>query len=54
MILVDMYCRDPMTWFPNNSRFHGYHHLNEGIKTNFSQPFFTFWDTKFGTDAEIE
>ncbi|CAM9021669.1 unnamed protein product [Wickerhamomyces anomalus] len=30
--------------FPNNSIYHDIHHQQFGIKTNFSQPFFTFWD----------
>ncbi|GMM37608.1 sphingosine hydroxylase [Saccharomycopsis crataegensis] len=35
--------------FPNNSIYHDIHHQAFGIKTNFSQPFFTFWDTLNGT-----
>ncbi|KAI3406776.2 SUR2 [Candida oxycetoniae] len=31
--------------FPNNSVYHDIHHQIWGIKSNFSQPFFTFWDT---------
>jgi sphinganine C4-monooxygenase len=31
-------------FFPNNSIYHDIHHQQFGIKTNFSQPFFTFWD----------
>lgn len=30
--------------FPNNSVYHDIHHQMWGIKNNFSQPFFTFWD----------
>ena len=30
--------------FPNNSVYHDIHHQMWGIKSNFSQPFFTFWD----------
>ncbi|EDK42542.1 protein SUR2 [Lodderomyces elongisporus NRRL YB-4239] len=30
--------------FPNNSVYHDIHHQIWGIKNNFSQPFFTFWD----------
>ncbi|CCH46263.1 sphinganine c-4-hydroxylase [Wickerhamomyces ciferrii] len=30
--------------FPNNSIYHDIHHQQFGIKTNFSQPFFTHWD----------
>ena len=43
---------DPMNWFSNNARFHQYHHLNEGIKTNFAQPFFVYWDFWMGTDKD--
>lgn len=35
--------------FPNNSIYHDIHHQHFGIKYNFSQPFFTFWDRVFGT-----
>lgn len=35
--------------FPNNSIYHDIHHQHFGIKYNFSQPFFTFWDNVFGT-----
>ncbi|GME82635.1 unnamed protein product [Ambrosiozyma monospora] len=35
--------------FPNNSIYHDIHHQHFGVKFNFSQPFFTFWDTWFGT-----
>lgn len=31
--------------FPNNSVYHDIHHQIWGIKNNFSQPFFTIWDT---------
>jgi sphinganine C4-monooxygenase len=30
-------------------RYHDIHHQLAGIKNNFSQPFFTFWDTVLGT-----
>ncbi|QIW96365.1 hypothetical protein AMS68_001883 [Peltaster fructicola] len=33
----------------NNAGYHDVHHQSWGIKTNFSQPFFTFWDTLLGT-----
>ncbi|QLL33414.1 hypothetical protein HG536_0E03250 [Torulaspora globosa] len=36
--------------FPNNAVYHDIHHQHFGIKTNFAQPFFTFWDTLFGTN----
>ncbi|QPG74376.1 hypothetical protein FOA43_001703 [Brettanomyces nanus] len=35
--------------FPNNSIYHDIHHQHFGIKYNYSQPFFTFWDRLFGT-----
>ncbi|ODV84407.1 hypothetical protein CANARDRAFT_29259 [[Candida] arabinofermentans NRRL YB-2248] len=35
--------------FPNNSIYHDIHHQHFGIKSNFSQPFFTFWDQLFKT-----
>lgn len=30
--------------FPNNALYHDIHHQNWGFKSNYSQPFFTFWD----------
>jgi sphinganine C4-monooxygenase len=33
----------------NNAAYHDIHHQGWGIKTNFSQPFFTFWDRLLGT-----
>lgn len=35
--------------FPNNAAYHDIHHQHFGIKTNYAQPFFTFWDTWYGT-----
>ncbi|PLB33377.1 sphingosine hydroxylase [Aspergillus candidus] len=36
---------DPLQHFTsNNAAYHDIHHQSWGIKTNFSQPFFTFWD----------
>jgi sphinganine C4-monooxygenase len=35
--------------FSNNSLYHDVHHDVHGIKTNYSQPFFTFWDKVMGT-----
>ena len=41
---------DPIHWiFPNNAAYHDIHHQSWGIKTNFSQPFFVFWDRLGGT-----
>ncbi|CDK28360.1 unnamed protein product [Kuraishia capsulata CBS 1993] len=56
MKTVDDHCGyalpyDPFQWlFPNNSMYHDIHHQHFGIKSNFSQPFFTFWDKFFKTD----
>ncbi|OXB42717.1 hypothetical protein B1J92_H01375g [Nakaseomyces glabratus] len=36
--------------FPNNAVYHDIHHQQFGLKTNFAQPFFTFWDNLFGTN----
>ncbi len=36
--------------FPNNAVYHDIHHQHFGIKTNFSQPFFTFWDKVLKTE----
>lgn len=38
--------------FPNNAVYHDIHHQHFGIKTNFAQPFFTFWDKWCGTRYE--
>lgn len=35
--------------FGNNARYHDIHHQSYGIKKNFSQPYFTFWDRLCGT-----
>ncbi|PSN74980.1 hypothetical protein BS50DRAFT_28762 [Corynespora cassiicola Philippines] len=35
--------------FPNNAAYHDIHHQSWGIKTNFAQPFFVFWDRWGGT-----
>ncbi|KAF2642158.1 hypothetical protein P280DRAFT_295406 [Massarina eburnea CBS 473.64] len=41
---------DPLHWvFPNNAAYHDIHHQSWGIKSNFSQPYFTFWDRVSGT-----
>ncbi|PVH93170.1 hypothetical protein DM02DRAFT_542086 [Periconia macrospinosa] len=50
---------DPLHFiFPNNAAYHDIHHQSWGIKTNFSQPFFTVWDriggTRFTGDAEAK
>ncbi|CCF58099.1 hypothetical protein KAFR_0D04510 [Kazachstania africana CBS 2517] len=45
--------------FPNNSVYHDIHHQTWGLKSNFAQPFFVFWDnvcsTKFAPmDSELK
>ena len=41
---------DPLQYFfPNNASYHDIHHQSWGIKTNFEQPYFTFWDKWLGT-----
>jgi sphinganine C4-monooxygenase len=52
---VDDHCGYAFPWDPlqhitsNNAAYHDIHHQNWGIKTNFSQPFFTFWDRRLNT-----
>jgi sphinganine C4-monooxygenase len=52
---VDDHCGYAFPWDPlqhitsNNAAYHDVHHQSWGIKTNFSQPFFTFWDRFMGT-----
>jgi len=52
---VDDHCGYALPWDPlqhitsNNAGYHDIHHQSWGIKTNFSQPFFTFWDRFLGT-----
>lgn len=52
---VDDHCGYALPWDPlqhltsNNAGYHDIHHQSWGIKTNFSQPFFTFWDGILGT-----
>jgi len=47
---VDDHCGYKFPWDPlqyiteNNAAYHDVHHQSWGIKTNFSQPFSTFWD----------
>lgn len=59
MKTVDDHCGyrlpfDLFQWaFPNNSIYHDIHHQIWGIKANFSQPFFTFWDKLFGTEYQF-
>ncbi|KAI9932289.1 hypothetical protein ASPWEDRAFT_171584 [Aspergillus wentii DTO 134E9] len=52
---VDDHCGYAFPWDPlqhitsNNAAYHDIHHQSWGIKTNFSQPFFTIWDRFLGT-----
>jgi sphinganine C4-monooxygenase len=52
---VDDHCGYKFPWDPlqhvssNNAAYHDIHHQSWGIKTNFSQPFLTFWDSFLGT-----
>ncbi|KAG9229727.1 sphinganine hydroxylase-like protein Sur2 [Amylocarpus encephaloides] len=52
---VDDHCGYALPWDPlqhitrNNAAYHDIHHQSWGIKTNFSQPFFIFWDRILGT-----
>lgn len=52
---VDDHCGYAFPWDPlqhltsNNAGYHDVHHQSWGIKNNFSQPFFTFWDRVLGT-----
>ncbi|KAL4977397.1 fatty acid hydroxylase superfamily-domain-containing protein [Aspergillus desertorum] len=57
---VDDHCGYAFPWDPlqhatsNNAAYHDIHHQSWGIKTNFSQPFFTFWDRLFSTQWKGE
>lgn len=52
---VDDHCGYAFPWDPlqhitsNNAAYHDIHHQSWGIKTNFSQPFLTFWDRYLNT-----
>lgn len=52
---IDDHCGYSFPWDPlqlitsNNAAYHDIHHQTWGIKANFSQPFFTFWDQLLGT-----
>ncbi|KAF2120192.1 sphinganine hydroxylase-like protein Sur2 [Lophiotrema nucula] len=53
---VDDHCGYALPFDPlqlittNNAGYHDIHHQSWGIKNNFAQPFFTFWDTYLGTN----
>lgn len=52
---VDDHCGYALPFDPlqhitsNNAAYHDIHHQSWGIKSNFSQPFFTIWDRLLGT-----
>lgn len=55
MKTVDDHCGYSLPWDPlqritsNNATYHDIHHQSWGIKSNYSQPFFTIWDKFMGT-----
>lgn len=55
---VDDHCGYKLPFDPlqlitsNNAAYHDIHHQSWGIKTNFAQPFFTFWDRLLKTRYE--
>ena len=57
---VDDHCGYAFPWDPlqhftsNNAAYHDIHHQSWGIKTNFSQPFFIFWDRMLNTQWKGE
>jgi sphinganine C4-monooxygenase len=40
--------------FPNTSEYHDVHHQMQGLKYNYSQPFFVHFDVVFGTRMSAE
>lgn len=59
MKTVDDHCGyklpfDPFQmFFPNNALYHDIHHQNWGFKSNYLQPFFTFWDVLSDTQYKF-
>lgn len=59
MKTVDDHCGyrlpfDPFQFlFPNNALYHDIHHQNWGFRSNYSQPFFTFWDVLTDTQYKF-
>lgn len=59
MKTVDDHCGyrfpfDPFQFlFPNNALYHDIHHQNWGFRSNYSQPFFTFWDVLSNTQYQF-
>ncbi|CAI7638492.1 unnamed protein product [Penicillium manginii] len=57
---VDDHCGYAFPWDPlqhftsNNAAYHDIHHQSWGIKSNFSQPFFIFWDRLLNTQWKGE
>ncbi|OZJ04064.1 hypothetical protein BZG36_04656 [Bifiguratus adelaidae] len=57
---VDDHCGYTFPWdplqflFPNNVAYHDIHHQPFGIKKNYSQPFFTWWDSVLGTYVPVD
>lgn len=40
--------------FPNTAEYHDIHHQMQGLRFNYSQPFFIHWDVIFGTRMDNE
>ncbi|WFD45161.1 sphingolipid C4-monooxygenase [Malassezia psittaci] len=40
--------------FPNNAEYHDVHHQSQGLRYNYSQPFFVHFDTLLGTRMDPE
>ncbi|PKI82589.1 hypothetical protein MVES_003427 [Malassezia vespertilionis] len=40
--------------FPNNAEYHDVHHQSQGLRYNYSQPFFVHFDTVLGTRIDPE
>ncbi|MFQ3555160.1 hypothetical protein P9484_24985, partial [Escherichia coli] len=38
--------------FPNNAAYHDVHHQTQGLRFNYSQPFFVHFDTILGTRVD--
>lgn len=59
MKTVDDHCGYRFPWdpfqffFPNNALYHDIHHQNWGFRSNYSQPFFTFWDKLTNTEYQF-
>ncbi|KAF8501956.1 fatty acid hydroxylase superfamily-domain-containing protein [Hysterangium stoloniferum] len=57
---IEDHCGYQFPWHPlrfltsNDSEFHEIHHQVAGLKSNFSQPLFTFWDRALGTYMTME